>query len=128
VHPVQATLAFLLFCLCAAYGVTPALAGPAPAAVCTQIEPVYQLQGISYYGGNGMCTAIAANPGLFAWPAMPLDPAALGMPPACRFWLNADHTEYAVAWSVTGFEWLAMAYCQRLAAEGVPVVYAAGGY
>lgn len=100
-------------------------AGPTPHAhaVCTQIEPIYRRNGVSFYGGTGMCEVIAEVPQAFDWMSVPLDPESSGMAVVCAYWLSGAHDEYAAAWAQPGYQWVAAEYCYGMRRGGVDVTF-----
>jgi hypothetical protein len=94
-----------------------------PHAVCTQIEPIYRRNGVSFYNGTATCEIIAAVPDAFGWMAVPLDPGPSFMTPVCTYFVSSAHDEYAVAWSQPGYESVAADWCYTMRIGGVDITF-----
>lgn len=109
-----------------------AQAAPAPAvvphAVCTQMEPIYRRNGVSFYNGTATCQVIAAVPDAFGWMAVPFDPGPAGMVGVCTYYVSDAHDEYAVSWSQPGYESIAADYCYTMRRGGVDVIFVDRAY
>lgn len=120
---VLATLALLgtsLFPLGAEAQTAPAVV---PHAICTQIEPIYRRNGVSFYNGESMCTVVAAIPDFFGYMPAAFDPGPAGMVGVCTYYVTSAHDEYAVAWSQPGYEQIAADFCYSLRIQGVDIQF-----
>lgn len=94
-----------------------------PHAVCTQAEPIYRRNGVSFYNGTGMCEVIAEVPDIFGWMSIPFDPGPNGMTAVCSYYVSSARDEYGVAWSQPGYEPVAADYCYNLRRGGVDITF-----
>ena len=100
---------------------------PPEPAICTQLQPVYQRVGISYYGGYSFCIELAsikaeaAQVGL--WPTVPLNPEATDMHQMCTYMVPNHGDEYAIVWNVEGFESWSADYCYQMRADGLNIFF-----
>lgn len=98
--------------------------GPGFSAGCTLIENIYRRNGVSFYGAPSSCEIIAAYPERFpGFTALPLDPGPLNMSMVCGWWMTDEQTEFALAWSVPGYEEFAVQYCYDTRRNGVNITF-----
>lgn len=94
-----------------------------PHAVCTQVEPIYRRNGVSFYAGDGFCQMLAADPEHYGWMSEPYDPGPNGMTAVCTYFVSDAHDEYAVGWAQPGYEWVAANWCYSLRIGGVDLQF-----
>lgn len=92
-------------------------------AVCTAWEPIERRSGVSFYGGNEACTALAANPTvLLPYIPVALDPDYAKVTMVCIFPIGGPG-EMGAAWSDHSYEFLAAAFCYEMRKAGMDVSF-----